>query len=160
MRTYIPSLHSCDKLWFPHFQIFSFLLYLLISSSLSQITRSSLLLSTPFTFVICPSITLRRMQFIPVICPIQLTFICKILFRCVIFSPILSRISLVTLYHHFIFYILFQHHISQLSKYFHFNFLSAIQFNAPTKHLNNIFVSSMFSLIVSVFFLRRMLVQP
>ena len=83
------------------------------------------LFPTPFTSVICTSMASWRRQFLLRIWLIQLAFLRRILFRSDLFSPIRSRTcSLVTFSGHFIFSILFRHHISKLSKYFRSNFLS------------------------------------
>ena len=94
-------------------------LFLFLKSS-----RSCVLLPTPFSSVICPSMTSWRRQ---------LAFLHRILIRSVLFFPIRSRTcSLVNFSEHFIFYILLQHHISNLSKYFHSSFLS-VQVSEPYK---------------------------
>jgi hypothetical protein len=90
-----------------------------------------LLIPTPFISVICPSIVSWRRQFLLKIWPIQLAFLRRILFRSVFFYPKRSRTcSLVTFSDHFIFFILLQHHISKLFKYFRSNFLS-VQVSEP-----------------------------
>jgi hypothetical protein len=72
-------------------------------------------------------------KFLLRIWPIQLTFLLRILFRSVLFSPIRSSTcSLVTFSDYFIFSILLQHQISKLSKYFRCNFLST-QVSDPYK---------------------------
>ena len=89
-----------------------------------------LLLPIPFTSFIWPLMSSWRRQFLARIWPNQLTFL-----RSVFFSPISSRpVSLVPFPDHFIFYILLQHHISKLSKYFRSNFLS-FQVSEPYKTL-------------------------
>ena len=60
-----------------------YLLFFLKSSR-----RCVILLSTPFTTVICPSIASWWKQLLLRIRAIQLTFLCRILFRSVLFSPI------------------------------------------------------------------------
>ena len=75
-----------------------------------------LLLPTPFTSVICPSMASWRKQFLLRIWPIQLTFLRRLLFRSVL-SYTVKNFS-----DHFIFSILLQNHISKLSKYFRSNF--------------------------------------
>ena len=83
-----------------------------------------LLLPTLFTSVICPSMASWR-QFFLIIRPIQLAFLCRILFRRVLFFPVCSRTSSIVHFSvYFIFSILLQHQISKLSKYFRSNFLS------------------------------------
>ena len=88
-------------------------------------SKSYVLLPTPFTSVICPSMASWRRQFLLRIWPIHLAFLRRILFIIsVLFSTIRSRIcSLVTFSDHLIFSILLQHHISKLSKCFRSNFL-------------------------------------
>ena len=56
-------------------------------------SRSSvlLLLPTPFTSVICPSMASWRKQFLLKMRPIQLAFLSRILLKNVLFSPISSR---------------------------------------------------------------------
>ena len=92
-----------------------------------------LLLPTPFTFVIYPSMASWRGQFILRIPSIQLTFLRRILFRSVLFCSIWSRTcSLVTFSDHFIFYIILQHHILKLSKYFR-SYFHSVQVSEPYK---------------------------
>ena len=63
--------------------------------------RSCVLLPTFFTSFICPSIESWSRQFLLRIWPIQLTFLGRILFRSVLFSPIYSRTSsLITFTYH------------------------------------------------------------
>ena len=100
-------------------------------------SRSCVFLLTPFNSVICSSMALWRRQFVLRIWPIQLAFLCRILFRSVLFSPVRvhSRTSsLVIFSDHFIFSILFQHHISKLSKYFCSNFVS-VQVSEPYRNI-------------------------
>ena len=99
---------------------FSFQYFLLFFRS-SRSYVLLLLLPTPSTFVICPSIASRRRQFLLRIWPILMTLLRRILFRSFRFPPIRSRTcSLVTFSYHFIFFILFQHYISNIFKYFGF----------------------------------------
>ena len=92
-----------------------------------------LLIPIHFTSVICPSLASWRRQFLLRIWRIQLTFLRSILFKSVPFSSTYSTFcSLVTFSGHFIFSILLQHHISKLSEYFSFNFLS-VQVSEPYK---------------------------
>ena len=111
------------------------------------------LLPTPFTSVIFPSMPSWRRQFLLRIWAIQFTFLRRILFRSVLFSPIRSRTgSLVTFSDHFIFSVFLQNYLSKPSKYFRSNFLS-VQISELYKamlqkqHLTNFFLSSMFSLL-------------
>ena len=114
-------------------------------------SRSCVVLPTPFTSVICPSMASWRRQFL-----LRMTdpigFSTKDII-CVLFSPIRSRTcSLVTFSHHFIFSILLQHHISKLSRYFRSIFLvsrSLSHIKQCSKHLTNFFLSSLFSLLVN-----------
>ena len=101
-------------------------LFLFLRSSRSCV----LLLPTPFTPVICPSMASWRRQFLLRIWTIQLAFLRRILFISVLLFPICS---LVTSSGHFIFSIPLQHHISELSKYFRTNFLS-VQVSKPYKY--------------------------
>ena len=112
-----------------------------------------LLLLTHFTSVIFPSMASWRRQFLLKICQIKLAFLLRILFRSV-FSAVCSKISsLITFSGHFIVSILLQHHL-KLSKYFYSNFLS-VHVSEPhnimlqIKHLANIILNSMFSLLVN-----------
>ena len=97
-----------DKPSFPSFvstasSFSSQYLFLFLKSSRSCV----LLLFTPFTSVICPSVASWRRQFLLRIGPIQLAFLWRILFRSVLFSPIRSRTcSLVSFSDHFTFSIL------------------------------------------------------
>ena len=60
-----------------------------------------LVLPTPFTSVLCPSMASRRRQFLLTIWPIQLAFLLTILFIIILFSPIRSiNDSLVTFSDH------------------------------------------------------------
>ena len=117
-KIYISSLCSIGKLSFPSFRSLassfsSQYLLLFLNSS-----RSCVLLPTPFTSVICPSMASRRRQFLLRIWPNQLAFLRWILFIGVLFSPTRSiTCSLVTYSGHFIFSIFLQ-----LSKYFSSNF--------------------------------------
>ena len=89
------------------------LLYLKSSSAI-------LLFSTPFIYIICPSMASWRRQFLLRIWPI----FCMQDIRSALFFPICLRTSLlVTFSDHFIFSILFQYHILKLSKYLPSNFL-------------------------------------
>ena len=115
--------------------------------------RSYVLLLTPFTSVIYPSMTSWGRQFLLRIWPIQLAFLLRILFSSVLFSLMTSRtFSLVTLSDNFIFSILLQHNISKLSKYSRSNFLN-VQISEPynsmhqTYPLTNFFLNSMFILL-------------
>ena len=87
-----------------------------------------LLLVTPFTTTIL--MTSWRRQFFLRIWLFQLTFLHRVLFRSVLFPSIRTRNSLVTLYFHFIFSILLQHHISKFFLYLRSNFLS-VQVSEP-----------------------------
>ena len=123
--------------------IFNFLCQLLVSSSFFKLSRKCvLILPNPFTSVICPSMASWRRQFLLRICPIQLAFLRRILFRSVLFSPIRSIISsLVTFSDHFSFCTLFQNYISKLSMYFHYNFLSIqVSYFQINLYLNKMFV--------------------
>ena len=51
-----------------------------------------LLLPTPFTSVICPSMASWRRQFLLRIWPIQLAFLRRILFRSILFSPMVKNL--------------------------------------------------------------------
>ena len=99
---------------------FSFFLYLLISSSVSQIIKELFLF---FQLPLLPSSVWHHEEgnFLSELKPVQLVFlhICWTLFRSVPFSPIRSKTSLlVSLSSHFIFSIRFLYHISKLYKYF------------------------------------------
>ena len=73
--------------------------------------------SYSFHFVICPSMTSCRRQFLLRIWQFQLTFLRRILFRSVLFTSIRWRTySLVHFTDHFTFSILLQHHFSKLFK--------------------------------------------
>ena len=145
--TCISSLCSFDKLSCPSFSIFSSQYLLLFPKSWKSCV---LLLPTPFASVICPSMESWGRQFFLRIWPIQLAFLRRRLFRSVLISPKRSKTcSLVSFFGYFIFFILLQHYISKISKYFLSKFLN-VQVSEPykamlqTKHLTNFFLSSMF----------------
>ena len=81
-----------------------------------------------------------------VILHFRVHFLRRILFVSDIFFPVCSRTSsLITLFDHFIFSILLQHHISGISKYFRSNFLSVLVSESykamlQTRHLSNLFL--------------------
>ena len=94
-KIFISSLCSIDKLCFHLFgssvSAFSSQYLLLFLKS----SESSVLLPTPFTSVICPLMASWRRQFIFRIWSIHLAFLCRILFRSVLFSPVCSRTCLL-----------------------------------------------------------------
>ena len=106
--TCIASLCSCDKMSFPPFSVFSFILQLPISSSFSQNVKE-LLSSSSYLFYM-PSFLQwyhERGNFVLRIYPIQLAFYAG---YC---SPVRLRTSLVTFFDHFNLSILLQHHFSK-----------------------------------------------
>ena len=87
----IPSLCSIDKLSFPSFRFSASSFssqYLLLFLKSSRNCVVVLLLPTPFTSVVYPSVASWRKQFLLRIWPIQLVFRLRVLFRSVLFSPI------------------------------------------------------------------------
>ena len=94
-----PIIWCCFHLFRPSASSFnSHYLLLFLKSSRSCV----LLFPTPFTSIICLSMASWRRQFLVRIWPIHLAFLCRILFRSVLFSPIRSRTcSLVTFSDHF-----------------------------------------------------------
>ena len=102
-----------------------------------------LLLLLPFhvTSFVCPSLASGRRWFLRRICPIQLTFIPRILFKSV--SSFLTSFF-VNFSGYFIFSTLLQHHIFKLFKYLCANFL---QVSEPCITLTKFFLKSMFRLL-------------
>ena len=125
---YISSLCSIDELLFPSISIFSFHLYLSIYSSVSQIIKELLSSSSSSSFFHFRHLSFKNIMKEAISSQNMtnpISFLRRILFRSVFFSPIRSRtLSLVTFSYHFIFSILLQQHISKLSKHFCSNFLS------------------------------------
>ena len=78
------SWYSIDKLSFPPSLIFS---YLPISSFVSQIIKQLCSSSYSFLFLDPPSLASWRRQFPLRILSIQFVFLCRTLFRSVLFSP-------------------------------------------------------------------------
>ena len=96
-------------------------------------------LPTSFSFVICNSMVSRRGQFLLITWPIQFSFLCRIFFDRIFFSPIRSRTSsLVTFSGHYIFSILLQYNISKLSRCFRSNFLNNQDSEANKANTRNI----------------------
>ena len=105
--TWISFLCSIDKLWFPYFFYLYFPLLAPITffcfSNHQRAVFSFLLL---FTSVISPSVVSWKRQILLKLWPIQLAFVCRILFRNVVFSPIHSRTCSLVNFSDYLFFFL------------------------------------------------------
>ena len=142
--TSISALCSIDKLSFPYFSIFSFLFSLQYILLFLKSLRICILLRTPFTSVICPSMASWSRQFL----------LCYVGYYLEVSSSLLYAQELFSV--NIIISILLQHHISKLSKYFRSNFYcrGPTQISEPykamlqTQNLSNFFLSSMCGMLV------------
>ena len=148
--SFLYSIYKLSFLFFPSSAPSSSSQYLLLF--LESPRSCVVLLPTPFTSTICPSMTSCRRHFLLRIWSIQLAFLRK----SVLFYRIRStNYSFVVFSDHFIFTVLLHHHISKDSKYFRSNVLN-VQVSEPYKamlktlQLTNFFLSYTITLLFSL----------